>query len=119
MANAKMTPLPWGVLNIPNATQCGVVPVNARGKPRNGRDTEDVAGVENREDAEFIVKACNLHDELVEACKDAAAMLAVVPKGIGTDAGEQKELGVKWRSTDEAIASALANLRAVIAKANK
>jgi hypothetical protein len=51
---------PWKVLRLPGAASWGVVPVDKRGKPRNGRDTEDVCQGENIADAYLIAAAPDL-----------------------------------------------------------
>ena len=40
---------------------------------------EVVAAVVDEANAEFIVRACNAHDELLEACKDALNLLEECP----------------------------------------
>lgn len=57
MSEAKHTAGPWGILKLHGATCIGVLPVNGRGKPRHGRDTEDVAQCESEADARLIAAA--------------------------------------------------------------
>lgn len=42
-----------------------------RTAPYPGNPKWDIARVYNSEDAKFIVRACNAHDELLEACRTA------------------------------------------------
>lgn len=64
-SESKSTPGPWGVIKAGN--QISVVPVDGKGKPRNGRETVDICSM-----SVFIDDAAaNAH--LISACPDLLA----------------------------------------------
>ncbi len=73
MSESKHTPVPWSVRDNEN----GTLVINATepdGSPCqpariNGNADDEVYGPVTRANAEFIVRACNAHDDLLEACK--------------------------------------------------
>jgi hypothetical protein len=71
------TPGPWKVFKLPGASMIGVVPVNARGRPRQGRETPDICQCEQEADARLIAAA----PELLTACKEALAIVTAYAPG--------------------------------------
>lgn len=61
--NTKHTPFPWHIEKSLNRFE--IWPVD------NGQTHTFVGVVQRAEDSEFIVRACNSHDELVAACERA------------------------------------------------
>jgi hypothetical protein len=64
---AKHTPLPWAILRIPHCSGFSIIPVNAKGKPREARSTEDICTF----DGEHPVAEANARRIL--ACVNALA----------------------------------------------
>ena len=61
----KHTPGPWFADGITIESNSGNIGLMNLARPEN----------ESKANAAFIVKACNMHEELVEACKEAAGAL--------------------------------------------
>ena len=67
MSNAKHTPIPWRIERQSN----GLYAVCADLAKRHGGSTPFSLATDIRvANAEFIVRACNSHADLLEACKD-------------------------------------------------
>jgi len=82
---SKHTPLPFKVAQtfVENSPPTWNIYTLRNGKRFNG---DCVAVCDNRDDAEFIVRACNCHEELVAACYVALGDLLAqgMPRGCST-----------------------------------
>lgn len=80
MTRTAHTPLPWIVRLSPRSDDCfvqGPMPDGMAYAPEiMGDDYNGFGDNETkRADAEFIVRACNVHDDLVKALQDVSATL--------------------------------------------
>ena len=92
----KHTPLPWKLITDPNewaAWDCVEV-APCRYILTEGRSLEEAQA-----NAEFIVKACNAHYDLVEACEDALEALQ-------NDVGEYEGDGLIFGTLRKALKKA-------------
>ncbi len=105
MNETKHTPIPWTCdYDDQDHTGIGIADdemMIALVAPKGGPDELDKAN------AEFIVKAVNCHDELVAACENTAASLAIC---------QMPRLDNSVADNDQIIAIALDGLRAALAK---
>lgn len=107
---ATHTPVPWHIeedgdaLWIHDALNATIADVPPSMVMMDGGDYELTD--EDRANAEFIVRACNAHDDLLAACEQALAYFAVI---------EKANRGKTWPAHSEKVNADI--MRAAIAKA--
>jgi len=99
---SKHTPTPWEARKYTAEgdyaiARVGYMPIAAMG-PEEDRDAEQVEA-----DAEFIVRAVNSHDDLLEACKE---VLRIRDCKLSAANGGWSDAADIWAKVDAAIAKA-------------
>jgi hypothetical protein len=103
---SKHTPGPWQARqngkiitidgDVNGSYYYGIAQINARGDCDKG-----IPSKLDRANAEFIVRACNSHDDLLEACKTALHEMrnTVAPRDSFTDAVDQLDAAITKAET--------------------
>ena len=111
-SKAAHTPGPWAAKNwriCANFEDGNPLPIKVICDTAHNKEMRTE---ENEANAEFIVRACNAHDEFVQAAEHAVDLIEAWMNGI------LAKSGITWESEDD-HPPALKELRAAIAKARE